>query len=246
MNDKLPSGLDVLWGRLDEPAPEPRLGLSLARIVRAAVEAADAGGLDEVSMAKIAKQLGFTTMSLYRHVKSKNEILLLMLDSVAAVPAELDEPCDDWRAGLRRWCRAQWTMLHTHSWIVHLPITGPPVTPNQLAWTDRALRVLAGTGLSESDKVGVVLLAANYMLTTARLSTDLGSSASGESVAAYSALLGGLVEAQRFPALRTAVDAGAFDYPAGTAAEERQLGYEFGLDRILDGVEVLVRSREGS
>ncbi|WP_394620343.1 TetR/AcrR family transcriptional regulator [Lentzea sp. JNUCC 0626] len=246
MNDKLPEGLDVLWGRLNAPAPEPRPGLSLDRIVRAAVEAADAGGLDAVSMAKIAKQLGFTTMSLYRHVKSKNEILLLMLDSVAAVPADLDEPCEDWRQGLRRWCDAQWLMLHAHSWIVHLPITGPPVTPNQLAWTDRALRVLAGTGLSESDKAGVVLLVANYMLTTARLSTDLGQAASGESVAAYSALLGGLVDAQRFPALRTAVDAGAFDYPSGTAPDDRRLGYAFGLDRILDGVDVLVRQRAGA
>jgi AcrR family transcriptional regulator len=245
MNDKLPAGLDVLWGRLDEPAPEPRLGLSLSRIVRAAVEVADAGGLDAVSMARIAERLGFTTMSLYKHVKNKNEMLLLMLDSVAAVPAELDEPCDDWRLGLRRWCQAQWVMLRAHSWVVHLPVTGPPITPNQLAWTDRALRMLRGTELTESDKVGVVLLVANYMLTTARLSTDLGSAASGESIAAYSTLLGGLVDARRFPALRTAIDAGAFDYPPDTAEKERQLDYAFGLDRILDGVETLIRHRAG-
>jgi AcrR family transcriptional regulator len=243
MNDKLPAGLDQLWGRLDEPAPEPRPGLSLSRIVRAAVEVADTGGLDAVSMARIAERLGFTTMSLYKHVKSKNEILLLMLDSVAAVPADLDEPCDDWRVGLQRWCRAQWVMLRAHSWIVHLPVTGPPITPNQLAWTDRALRMLRGTGLTEADKAGVVLLVANYMLTTARLSTDLGPAASGESVAAYSTLLSSLVDAQRFPALRTAIDAGAFDYQPDATEEERQFDYLFGLDRILDGVETLIRHR---
>jgi hypothetical protein len=44
-------------------------------------------------------------MSLYRHVTSKNELLLLMLNSVAALPAE---PYDDWRLGLERWCREQW------------------------------------------------------------------------------------------------------------------------------------------
>ena len=245
MNDERPAGLDLLWGRLDEPAPEPRRGLSLARIVRAAVELADAGGLDAVSMARIAERLSFTTMSLYRHVKSKDEVLLLMLDSVATVPDELDEPGDDWRLGLQRWCRAQWVMLRTHSWIVHLPITGPPITPNQLAWTDRALRALRGTGLTEADKVGVVLLVASYMLTTARLSTDLGPAASGESVAAYSTLLGGLVDGRRFPALRTAIDAGAFDYPADVAAPERQFDYAFGLDRILDGVDTLIRHRAG-
>lgn len=243
MNDKLPSGLDQLWGRLDEPASEPRPGLSLSRIVRAAVEVADAGGLDAVSMARIAERLGFTTMSLYKHVKSKNELLLLMLDSVAAVPADLDEPRDDWRLGLQSWCRAQWVMLRAHSWIVHLPVTGPPITPNQLAWTDRALRMLRGTGLTEADKAGVVLLVANYMLTTARLSTDLGPAASGDAVAAYSTLLSGLVDAQRFPALRTAIDAGAFDYPPDATEEERQFDYSFGLDRILDGVETLIRRR---
>jgi AcrR family transcriptional regulator len=245
MNDKLPAGLDLLWERLDEPASEPRQGLSLSRIVRAAVELADAGGLEAVSMARIAERLSFTTMSLYRHVKSKNEVLLLMLDSVAAVPAELDEPGDDWRLDLERWCRAQWVMLRAHSWIVHLPITGPPITPNQLAWTDRALRALRGTGLTEADKVGVVLLVASYLLTTARMSTELGPAASGDSIAAYSTLLGNLVDAQRFPALRAAVDAGAFEYPADTAEQERQFDYSFGLDRILDGVAALIQQRAG-
>jgi hypothetical protein len=123
---------------------------------------------------------------------------------------------------------------------VWLPITGPPITPNQLTWTDRALAVLHGTGLTEADKVGVALLVGNYMLTTARLSTDLGAAASGESIAAYSTLLGDLVERQRFPALRAAVDAGAFDYPADTSEDERRFDYSFGLDRILDGVEALI------
>jgi hypothetical protein len=90
----------------------------------------------------------------------------------------------------------------------------------------------------------VVLLVANSLLTTARLSTDLGTAASRESVAAHRTLLGDLAGAQRFPALRTAIDAGAFDYPADTA-EDRQLGYTFGLDRILDGVAALIRQRAG-
>lgn len=83
------------------------------------------------------------------------------------------------------------------------------------------------------------------MLTTARLSTDLGPAASGDAVAAYSTLLSGLVDAQRFPALRKAIDAGAFDYPSDATEEERQFDYSFGLDRILDGVEALIRRRAG-
>ncbi|MGJ6961839.1 TetR/AcrR family transcriptional regulator [Streptosporangium sp. G11] len=243
MNGKLPPGLRILWDRLDRPEPRPKPGLSLSRIVQTAVEAADAEGLDAVSMAKIAERLGFTPMSLYRHIKSKNELLLMMLDAVATVPAELDEPCDGWRIALERWCRAQWEMLRAHTWIVHLPVTGPPITPNQLAWTDRALAALGGTGLTEADKVGVVLLIANYMHATARLTADLGQAAQGESIAAYNALLGGLVDARRLPALRAAIDAGAYDYPQDTPQEDRRLDYTFGLARILDGVDALIHTR---
>jgi hypothetical protein len=144
------------------------------------------------------------------------------------------------RLGLERWCRAQWEMLRAHAWIVHLPITGPPITPNQLARTDRALDALRGTGLTESDKVGVVLLVANYMHTAVRLATDLGPATSGESIAAYSSPLGTLADERRFPALRTAIDAGAFGYPAGTPEEERKFDYSFGPARILDGVEAFM------
>ncbi|GAA3665096.1 TetR/AcrR family transcriptional regulator [Nonomuraea antimicrobica] len=242
MNGDLPPGLRSLWDRFDHPEPTPRPGLSASRIVQAAVEAADAEGLDAVSMAKIAERLGYTPMSLYRYVKSKNELLLMMLDAVAALPAELDEPGDDWRMGLERWCRAQWEMLRAHAWIVHLPITGPPITPNQLAWTERALAALAGTGLTEADKVGVVLLIANYMHATARLAAELGQTARAESIAAYSALLGHLVDARRFPALRTAIDAGAYAYPSDMPQQERRLDYRFGLARILDGVQALIHA----
>ncbi|MFF3444989.1 TetR/AcrR family transcriptional regulator [Streptosporangium sp. NPDC002721] len=245
MNGELPPGLRALWDRPDgpEPEPRPRPGLSPSRIVRAAVEAADAEGLDAVSMAKVAERLGFTPMSLYRHITSKNELLLMMLDAVATVPAELDEPRDGWRSALERWCRAQWEMLRAHTWIVRLPITGPPITPNQLAWTDRALAALRGTGLTEADKAGVVLLVANYMHATARLAADLGRSAHREPVAAHNALLGDLVDARRFPALRAAIDAGAYDYPRDTPPQDRHLDYTFGLARILDGVEALIHTR---
>ncbi|MFI8526203.1 TetR/AcrR family transcriptional regulator [Promicromonospora sukumoe] len=246
MNAKPPTGLDLLWGAgtaASGSASGTRQGLTADRIVAAAVELADEGGLDAVSMARIAERLGFTTMSLYRHVRSKEEILLLMLDSVAAVPTELDEPPGDWRLGLERWCAAQWTMLRAHAWIVDVPISGPPVTPNQLTWTDRALAALGDTGLAESEKAGVVLLVATYLHDSARLSAGLGDAASGESVAAYSTLLGRLADAERFPALRRAVDAGAYDYPADVPEDDRQLDYSFGLDRILDGVEALISRR---
>ncbi|SDY80985.1 regulatory protein, tetR family [Amycolatopsis xylanica] len=230
----------MLWDQTDPPAPKQRL--SVSHIVRTAVELADADGLEAVSMAKIAERLGFTAMSLYRHVKSKDDLLLLMLDWVAAVPPALDEPHADWRAGLRFWCQEQWELLRAHPWIVHIPITGPPVTPNHLTWTDRALGMLGETRLSERDKVGVVLLLASYLHTTARFTAERGPTTQAARVP-YSALLGDLVEADRFPALRAAVDAGAFDYASSKDKAEREFDYSFGLARILDGVEALIAQR---
>ncbi|MDF5754361.1 TetR/AcrR family transcriptional regulator [Spongiactinospora sp. TRM90649] len=243
MNGSPPPGMRALWERLNAPEAQPRTALSPARIVRAAVTIADEDGLAAVSMAKVAERLGFTPMSLYRHVRNKNELLLMMLDAVAAVPAELGEPGGGWRATLERWCRAQWEMLRAHAWIVHLPITGPPITPNQLAWTDRALAALRDTRLTEPEKVGVSLLIANYMHATARLAGDLGQAAQSESIAGYSALLADVADARRFPDLRAAIDAGAYDYPADVPPEERRLDYAFGLARILDGVAALIQTR---
>ena len=244
MSANVPDGLEVLWGdHPSEKEPTPRAGLTRSRIVRAAIELADTHGLEALSMARVAEHLGFATMALYRHVRTKKDLLLLMLDAASTAPAELDEPVADWRTGIERWCRAQWEMLSAHPWVMYVPITGPPVTPGQLGWTDRGLATLRGTGLSEAEKASVMLLLGTYMLSTTRLSTELGPAASGESIAAYSELLGDLVDSRRFPDLRVAVDAGAYDYPRETPEEQRELGYEFGLARILDGVEALIRSR---
>lgn len=65
-----------MWAAHARPDAEPEQGLSVGRIVTAAIELADADGLGAVSMARVATRLGFTTMSLYRHVHSKDELVL--------------------------------------------------------------------------------------------------------------------------------------------------------------------------
>ena len=84
----LPASVELLWGLRDRSrrgGPKPTL--SLDRIVSAAIELADAGGLAAVSMSRLADKLGFTTMSLYRYIASKEELLLLMVDaSIGPLP----------------------------------------------------------------------------------------------------------------------------------------------------------------
>ncbi|MFB8102474.1 TetR/AcrR family transcriptional regulator [Streptomyces sp. NPDC056007] len=78
--------LELLWGTGDRPSRGPKPGLTLDRIVTAAVAVADAEGLSAVSMRRLSTELGTGTMSLYRYVPGKAELLDLMLDRVLGEP----------------------------------------------------------------------------------------------------------------------------------------------------------------
>ena len=208
---------------------QAKRGLSEERVVAAAIALADEDGLEAVSMARVAERLGFTTMSLYRHVRSKDDLLRAMLDAgLGAPPAALDDPGGDWRAGLELWTRSVLEALLRHPWAIRVPITGPPMSPVQLAWLDRGLRALAPTGLAEGEKADVVLLLNGYAFWEARLRTEL---ATGPPQAPPEGL-------EEMPALRRALAAGIFeDDSIGES------GVAFGLARILDGVALLIDAR---
>jgi AcrR family transcriptional regulator len=206
--------------------PTRKRNLSPERIVAAAVELADAEGLEAVSMSRVAELLGFTAMALYRHVADKDELLLLMFDAAAGPPPE---PGDgDWRAGLDHWSRALLARLERHPWAIRIPITGPPSTLNRLGWFDHGLRALESTALSEAEKAATILLLNGHVFWWARLSTDLRDVEPADFAALQDALAGAL-DAGQLPALQRALQAGVFT--------DEHDDFGFGLDRILDGVE---------
>src|SRR5690625_1316558 len=84
----LPHGLALAWGVAPEPKRGPKREISVERIVEAAVQVADEEGIEAVSMAAVAKKVGFTSMSLYRYVSSKDDLLLLMLEEAMSLPPE--------------------------------------------------------------------------------------------------------------------------------------------------------------
>src|SRR5690606_23755251 len=97
----LPPRLALAWGVAERPERAPKRELSIERIVETAIEIADADGLGAVSMAKVAQRLGFTTMSLYRYVTSKDDLLLLMQEAALDVEYPPAHEPADWRAELR-------------------------------------------------------------------------------------------------------------------------------------------------
>lgn len=239
---ELPAGLAAVWGVRERSARGPKPALTLARIVEDGVELARSEGLGAVSMARVAKRLGVSTMALYRYVPAKDELLVLMVDAAFGPPPALDADALGWREALASWAWAQRERVREHVWALQVPITGPPLGPNAVAWLDRALAALAGTGLEEEEKASVVLLVSGYVRSEGTLVAEL-TAAGGISDAAmvsYADTLRALVSPERFPALHALLAAGVFD-----KADPPDKEFEFGLERILDGVAALIERREG-
>ncbi|MFI7607220.1 TetR/AcrR family transcriptional regulator [Micromonospora sp. NPDC049366] len=240
----LPPVIEAAWGVRERAPRGPRPGLTLAGIVAAAVAVADADGLAAVSMSRVAKELGAATMALYRYVGAKDDLLTLMVDAAYGEPPGPGGTGPHWRAGLARWAWAERTALHRHPWVVRVPISGPPLTPHALGWLEDGLRCLAGTGLTEPEKMSVMLLLTGYVRNEVLLTVQIqdASAASGrgpeEIMPEYGRLVARLADPARFPALHAVLDAGVLDRDDGPDDE-----FVFGLERLLDGVEALVDRR---
>jgi AcrR family transcriptional regulator len=243
MSDRPPSALERLWGR-NEPDRSPRLGLSLERVVQSGIELADSDGLAAVSMKRVAERLGFTTMSLYRYVESKDELLLHMHDTVWQPPPGLDVPLEGWRAGLQRWTREQHLIMQRHPWLDEVRFVERAGTPSQIAWMDLGLRALTGAPLSEYQKLAVLLLLGGYVSSQARLASTATEGARlglfggpDQATEAIGELLRTVVSAERFPALHAAVVGGAF----APAESSTYAPFDLGLDLMLDGIDALMK-----
>lgn len=244
----VPRSLLALWGREESQRRGPKPGLSLERIAAAAISLADSDGLGAVSMSRVAGQLGFTTMALYRYVSTKDDLITLMLDVASGCPDLPVETVEGWRARLERWGWAYLSVLRRHPWMTRIPISGPPLTPNQVAWMEAALAALAGTGLTDTEKLSVLLLLSNYVRSVGQLSADLAATERDSRpvpvsvMSQYGQILAQVIEAEHFPTLCGMLASGAFDQPDDDPDEE----FNFGLRMVLDGVALLVQERRNT
>jgi AcrR family transcriptional regulator len=203
-------------------------GLNVDLVVAAAMELADEAGLNAVTMAAVAKRCGFTTMSLYRHVSGKDALVRRMLDVGLGTAPPLGTT--DWREGLSRWSWAMLEILDRHPWGIDIPITGIIGTHAQLSWLDRGLEALAETDLDEGAKAELVLLLNGYVFWAARLRFQVPDDDTLEVVPPG-------FDLSAFPSLGRALAAGIFEDESSTRDED----FMFGLERVLDGIEVLIQ-----
>jgi AcrR family transcriptional regulator len=140
-----PAGVSARRVRRDEGDPD----LTRERIVAAAIRVADAEGLAQLSMRRIATELGAAPMSLYRHVNGKEELLVSMMDSALGEDPLPARPPKGWRAQLELSSRLQWQGFRRHPWLAPaLSITRPQLILNGMRHTEWALRALDGLGLT--------------------------------------------------------------------------------------------------
>ncbi|MBF8190501.1 TetR/AcrR family transcriptional regulator C-terminal domain-containing protein [Nonomuraea sp. K274] len=236
MTDDPERGLELLWRQEEH---EPRPGLSVGRIVRAAIELADAEGLEGLSMRKVADRLGFTTMSLYRHVPGRDHLVDLMRDEVLGEHPRDRATAAGWRARLEAVARQAWEIRARHPWLAEIRGTRHVPGPNAIAHFDYMLGTLTGTALRPSEVIAVVGLIGRFVDAEALLlvETRREERRSGVSEEEWWGARDSLYERlDRYPALTHLWTAGGWDTPEDS--------FEFGLRRLLDGIDVLIQQRD--
>lgn len=236
--------LELLWGTGDRPSRGPKPALTLGRIVTAAVSIADAEGLDALSMRRLSTDLGTGTMSLYRYVPGKAELLDLMLDHVLGEPLT-DAPSDapaDWRAALDTMAHTYLEQLSRHPWLLKINQARTVLGPSALRGLELALARIRGMGLTDQELISTIITVNSFVegIARTRLQTTEAVQQTGLSNDAF-------WEDQR-PYLERAMRSGG--YPLMAALSEDAFSYDvdhfvFGLQRLLDGFDVLVEQRTG-
>ena len=245
--------MELLWGMAPQPTPRPKPGLNVDAVVDAAVALADAEGIDAVAMRRVADKLGVGAMSLYTYVPGKAELVDLMLDRVygeqlAGIAAE-----GGWRARLESRARADWALYERHPWVVRAAGPRPTLGPNETEVYEATLAAVDGIGLAGDEMVAVVTLLSGYVGGVAHgiveaVAEDETQEDEAEWWRQRSAVLDRAPSYtdERFPVSCRLGAEGVFDghpdEPHYLAGEIRRT-FEFGLQRVLDGIEVLVAAR---
>jgi len=221
------------------PAPRAAPGeLTRARIVRTAIEIADTEGLAALSMRRVAASLDAATMSLYRHVRSRDELVLFMIDSALGAESFPPTPARTWRAGLETAARMQWRVFTEHPWLAPMmSVTRPQLAPNALKHAEWVLGTLSPLGLAPGEMLRIHVMVFSYVR---GIATNLEAEAearretgmdSDEWMAAQSSAMVDMSGAEHFTKLLQ----GLADEPDFELDLESL--FEFGLARLLDGLE---------
>jgi AcrR family transcriptional regulator len=226
---------EVIWLRPHRPTRGPHPAYSRDDIAAAAVRIADADGLDAVSMRRVAAEIGAGTMSLYRYVPRKDDLLALMIDAVGAEYALPDAPSSDWRADLLMLARQGRALVHRHPWLRRAASMVPSFGPNSLRTVEFFLAALDGSGLDGTTKMelfgllnGLALSYGDMELAQAETLQRAGITAE-QYQAAQVAYLQSIAASGKYPRFASVI-------AEGGPARDADASFEHIVNRLLDAV----------
>jgi DNA-binding transcriptional regulator YhcF (GntR family) len=224
------------------PSRQPRgasPALTSELIVQAAIAVADTEGLPALSMRRVAAEIGVATMSLYRHVIDKDDLVARMQDAVFATWTWPDDLPGNWRDRLELAARKMWSLFRQHAWLASaMSLTRPEPIPHAVPVTEWVLTTMDNHGVDLQTAFTVHLTIFNYVRGTA-VNVELETEAEAQTgmdneawMVTRQPALRRLLTAGRLPRFERLIDTG-YDFDLDAL-------FEFGLQRILDGLAILI------
>jgi AcrR family transcriptional regulator len=221
-----------VWARPERQSRGRAGGLDRQRVVRAAITIADREGLDALTMRRLAQELGAGTMSLYWHVRDKDELIELMRDEVAG--EHRLEPSDDWRTDLASFARDTRAVFLRHPWLASVAWGTPPLGPNSLRQDELTMAAMNSLGVDLRTQgaisATVYFFVVGFVLR--ELAQEQVERRTGVTVEEWRASVAPYIQQQlatgRYPNLQRAVSSGG--------DLDNDAAFEFILSFILDAV----------
>lgn len=233
----------LLWEDRSKATRGPKAAYTPEDVVRVAMKVADdEGGLAAVTMQAVSSRLGLTTMAVYRYFPNKEALYDAIIDAGMGLPPAPSQPPDEWRAEVSRWAHAKRDMMCARPWLAELPFVAAPHGPNWLAWLEGLAAPLHRAGF-RGELLGQMLSVVDgYTRGASDTSISLARArARGiteqQWAAAVGADLGRAIGDPRYPAFASILTAPPQDRP-----RNMQESFDFGLQRVLDGIELHAQS----
>lgn len=236
----------LLWS--DHSRPVGRTGLTISDFIAAAIELVRADGMEGLSMRAIAQRLGVRTMATYSFAPGKSALLALMADrAYHDLYADIaPSRASGWRMALTAVAEANRRLYLSNPWLLAARPARSPMGPHEIEKNEIELGTIADIGLSDFEMDQVLASVLNHAAYAggqeAQLLTERRSSGLNDTQwwGAVMPQLERVVDPKRFP-LTARIGRSATEARNGEFWGDR--AFHFGLDRLLDGIEMLVRSR---
>jgi AcrR family transcriptional regulator len=226
--------LALLWGAAPRKRRGKVPGFTVGDVVGAAIALADSEGLSSVSMRRTAEALQLTPMALYTYVPSKTVLVAAMIEEVCAEVADLPDPVGSWRERIAAVAWANWDLYMRHPWLLSVTRRRSVAGPNRLRKLEFEFRAIRHDGVDPLYTHDAIHA---YVYGAVRAGIDERDARNGHGPTAaqwwetHEPYLDQVLDPNQFPELSLLLTA------ARQSSWEPSAGFEFGLSRLIDGLE---------